>query len=315
VAPVDPILLLESPSIYETTSVEKEATTIEKGFRPVALLKSTRNLQTISNKLPDNEKLNEIGSRYMPLIFGYLPPSYSVEMAMLPMNIPNFHKNIYFPWVRFPSASKSVQYATLALSCALNSKNTASRRNLERFRNHARDAIDRSLIYEVVVSSYVALLCSFRTCEPLDTLFMYFEGIRAGFLALMPKKPGDFVDMISYGNICSVMRSSFRTLLLAYLVRTEPGTKNAELRREVYSVLRRTTNNACRYSMNNLGILNVNGNEGIEVPEFISSLHWRHYLFFRKECTLDSGIPHSFEVSLREMMNWYRECRGLDFLV
>ena len=187
---------------------------------------STEYIFPLSNAFlnAQGEKLNEIDSRYLRRIFDHLLPAYSAEMSVLQVDLSNLsgnlNGNIYFPWFKFPLSSKSFRYATLALSYALDSTNGTGSSYLAGFYEHINEAIDGSSITEVVVSSYVALLCSFRTYEPIETLLVYFNGMRAAFSALKTEKSGSIVEIISYRNICSLMCASFRTLLAAYLVQT-----------------------------------------------------------------------------------------------
>lgn len=223
---------------------------------------------------------------------------------MLPMDVPNLPGiSLYFPWVRFPPFSISVRYATLALSCVLDSSNERHATYLAGFYGSAMNAIDSELIEEVFVSAYVALLYSFRANDPLETLLVYFEGMRSAFSELTQKTSGLSDNPTLYWNIHALMRGSFRTLLMAYMIHTRFATGDREFRQEVDSLLLLTTNVSCPYSRSNLVAVRMNGPAECGGREFFPSL----LLPLRMEYDLRSESPPSIEASFREIVKWYNK--------
>ena len=223
-------------------------------------------------------------------------------MLLISVSFLNSIGEIYFPWFPLSGHSQLVRHANLALSTALRSApEDECCLSLTPFFVYMRQAIDRKSIMEVFVSSYAALLYAFRRTESLETLLVYFNGMRSTFRELRNGR----ANPVGWANfemiVSSLMRAGYRTLLCACLGRKTTADEDSDLFKKMRSAVQRSTNLMCRYSRHNLHIFNIYLSQPSE------NIHGHVKCRFGdsgEESNWAIDLEPSLESSVREILDW-----------
>lgn len=264
-------------------------------------------LRSISR--PPDEELTDLDFRYL----GFLMPCTKLQPRVL-----NLHSrfqvrealyfvDIHVPWPDFPLSSKAFRYATLALSTATASTSNSNYdspdlfRYLAKFYKYIGQAIQSSSYIEVLVASYTAMLCGFKTGQPLETILIYFDGICQAYSQLVVGCSGGTLDSKLCFTITPLLLGSLRTLELAYLARDPCATGDQDLITQVRDSLQGLALWLCSRSRFSLLPLAVNPTVRLEGLGYYLRLYFDDYLAAKRRHN-HSGRPAVTD-SLRQVIS------------
>ena len=214
-----------------------------------------------------------------------------------------------FPWPTFSLLSMTFRYTSLTFaSYSGTNERFQTLRYLGKFYEHARDAISRSSLVEIVSASYPILLYTYKSQLPFNQVFVHFKGICAALVSPLFKRlpVHDRRQLQSYWQASlPVVRRAYWT---SHSAESIVGEDELLVLKEVYATLRVTSfmlyadTNQREYESRELRLR-------LDTPECYLEFYWDYYLAIRcrsptlalSESSGESALL-SLETSIRDVI-------------